>query len=89
MEPLFAQGKTQILDHPELAREFRLLKRRPRPGGRITVDHPRGSHDDFANSLALAAAKALKANIHVGYPIGVEHGIGWEIRKALGSSLGD
>jgi hypothetical protein len=89
MELLFAQGKIQILDHPELARELRLLERRPRPGGKIVVDHPRGSHDDFANSLAIAAAKALKASAHFGYPIGVGHGIGWEIRKALGSSLGD
>ena len=89
MEPLFAQGKIQILDHPELARELRLLERRPRPGGKTIIDHPRGSHDDFANSLAIAAAKALKTNVSFGYPIGVGHGIGWEIRKALGSSLGD
>jgi hypothetical protein len=89
MEPLFAQGKIQIPDHPELSRELRLLERRPRPGGKLLVDHPRGSHDDFANSLAIAAAKAVKASAHFGYPIGVGHGIGWEIRRAFGSSLGD
>jgi hypothetical protein len=31
MEPLFAQGKIQILDHPELARELRLLLPHDRP----------------------------------------------------------
>jgi len=66
MEPLFAQGKIQILDHPELARELRLLERRPRFGGKIIVDHPRGSHDDFANSLAIAAARASKASVSMG-----------------------
>lgn len=59
-EPLFAQGRIEILDHPQLARELRLLERRPRPGGKTIVDHPSGSHDDHANSLALAAAKALE-----------------------------
>jgi aminoglycoside/choline kinase family phosphotransferase len=34
MEPLFAQGKIQILDHPELARELRLLERRPELEGK-------------------------------------------------------
>jgi hypothetical protein len=88
MEPLFAQGKIEILDHPELARELRLLERRSRSGGKVCVDHPRGSHDDYANSLAIAAAKAKKANIHVGYPTGVGHGIGWEIYRSRGTSFG-
>ena len=55
-EPLFAQGLLDILDHDVLARELRGLERRPRPGGRIGVDHPRGHHDDHANALCLGAA---------------------------------
>jgi hypothetical protein len=58
MEPLFAQGKIEILDHPDLDRELRLLERRPRPGGKVFVDHPRGRHDDHANSLAISIAHA-------------------------------
>src|SRR5215469_10314050 len=58
MEPLFAQGKIEILDHFELSRELRLLERRPRPGGKVIIDHPRGSHDDFANSLAICCGAA-------------------------------
>jgi len=61
-EPLFAQGRIDLLDHPTLAREFKLLERRPRAGGRTQVDHPRGQHDDHANSLALAAAVAARSS---------------------------
>jgi hypothetical protein len=37
-----------------------VLERRPRAGGKLLVDHPRGRHDDHANALALAAAMAMK-----------------------------
>jgi hypothetical protein len=33
VEPLFAQGRIELLDHATLAREFKQLERRPRPGG--------------------------------------------------------
>lgn len=77
MEPLFAQGKIEILDNSELARELRLLERRPRPGGKTIIDHPRSMHDDHANSLAIAAAKAKRANASYGFPTGVGHSAGW------------
>lgn len=60
LEPALAQGRVELLDHPTLARELRNLERRPRPGGRTVVDHPRGLHDDHANALALSAAIVLK-----------------------------
>lgn len=56
IEPLFAQGRIEVLDHPVLARELKMLERRPRMGGRTLVDHATGHHDDHANALALAAA---------------------------------
>lgn len=55
-EPLFAQGRIQLLDHPTLIREFKMLERRPRVGGRTVVDHPHGQHDDHANVVGLGAA---------------------------------
>ena len=58
LEPLFAQGRIEILDHPQLVKELKFLERRSRPGGRDAVDHPRGCHDDYANSLAVAGALA-------------------------------
>lgn len=60
-EPLFAQGRLALLDHPALARELKNLERRPRAGGRTLVDHPTGGHDDHADALCRAAALALKA----------------------------
>jgi len=71
LEPLFATGKIQILDHAEQARELRLLERRPRPGGKIVIDHPRNSHDDYSNSLAIAVAFAKKSMMVMGVPMAV------------------
>src|SRR5262245_59314578 len=71
IEPWLAESRIELLDHAELARELQLLERRPRPGGKTIVDHPRGAHDDYANSLAIAAAKAKRANVVQGFPIGV------------------
>jgi hypothetical protein len=59
-EAAFAQGKVDLLDHPQMLREFRLLERRPRSGGRTVVDHPRGGHDDYPNAACLAIASAAE-----------------------------
>jgi hypothetical protein len=58
LEPLLAQGRIELLDHPQMIRELAMLERRPRPGGKDVVEHPRSGHDDYANALALAAAYA-------------------------------
>lgn len=60
--PLFTQGKVELLDLPLLRTQLLLLERRSRAGSRADiVDHPRGAHDDCANSacgaLYLAARK--------------------------------
>jgi hypothetical protein len=70
LEPLFAQGKIEILDHAELSRELRLLERRPRPGGKMIIDHPRGSHDDFANSLAICCGAAARQSLIMPVAVG-------------------
>jgi hypothetical protein len=70
LEPLFAQGKIEILDHPELSRELRLLERRPRLGGKVIIDHPRGSHDDFANSLAICCGAAARQSLIMPVAVG-------------------
>ncbi len=57
MEPLILQGRIELLDHPQLIRELKMLERRARAGGRPEITHPHGAHDDYANALALAAAK--------------------------------
>src|SRR4029434_5252202 len=70
LEPLFAQGKIEIVDHAELSRELRLLERRPRPGGKVIIDHPRGSHDDFANSLAICCGAAARQSLIMPVAVG-------------------
>jgi len=59
--PHFSRGSIELLDLPTLRTQLLLLERRTRAGGRDSVDHPRGAHDDQANSVAgallLAAGK--------------------------------
>jgi hypothetical protein len=54
------QGRIELLDDATQSRELRNLERRPRPGGKDAVDHPRGQHDDCANALCLVAAVMLR-----------------------------
>jgi hypothetical protein len=63
IEPLFAQGRIELLDHPELARELKFLERLSRTGGRTLVDRAAGGHDDHANALALAATLAAATHV--------------------------
>ena len=53
--PLFSERRVELLDHPRLLTELRLLERRPRSGGRSdSVDHPPRAHDDCANAACGA-----------------------------------
>jgi hypothetical protein len=54
MLPLFTRGLISLPDHPKLLRELRLLERIPSRMGKDAVSHPRGCHDDHANSVAGA-----------------------------------
>lgn len=60
--PLLNSSKIELLDHPRLIAQLCALERRTARGGRDSIDHPPGSHDDLANSalgaLLLASAKA-------------------------------
>jgi hypothetical protein len=62
LEPCLAAGRLELLDHQQQTRELSLLERRARPGGKTVIDHPRGSHDDHANALALAVYSGLLAS---------------------------
>ncbi len=47
-------GRFELLDHPQLISELLNLERRVARGGRDSIDHPRGFHDDYANAAAGA-----------------------------------
>ncbi len=65
-------GKVQLLDHPQLIAELVNLERRVARGGKDSIDHPTGLHDDLIN--AAAGALVLVA--------GQPRFKGWEIFEA-------
>jgi hypothetical protein len=52
--PGLNSGKFELLDHQRLVAQICGVERRTARGGRDSIDHPPGQHDDIANS-ALAA----------------------------------
>ena len=61
MLPLLNSGKVELLDHPRLVSQLCGLERRTARGGRDSIDHAPGQHDDIANAVAGAAILALDA----------------------------
>jgi hypothetical protein len=57
-------GAVELLDHPTLRTQLLALQRRSVRGGRDSIDHPRGGHDDLAN----VAAGALVGALGIGVP---------------------
>jgi len=51
---LISTGRVELLDDPTLRTELLALERRPVRGGKDSIDHPRGAHDDVANAAAGA-----------------------------------
>jgi hypothetical protein len=64
--PLLNSGRVELLDHARLITQLTGLERRTARGGRDTIDHPQGAHDDIANAaagaLVLAAGQLSKAD---------------------------
>lgn len=55
---LLTSGILELPDNPRLTTQFLQLERRVRPGGKDSVVHPVGLHDDIANAVAGAAVLA-------------------------------
>jgi hypothetical protein len=62
MLPLLNSRKIQLLDDRRLISQLHGLERRTARGGRDSIDHGPGAHDDIANAVAGALVIAL-ANI--------------------------
>jgi hypothetical protein len=56
--PLLNAGRVELLDHKRMLAQLCALERRTARGGRDSVDHPRGQHDDVINAAALAVVSA-------------------------------
>ena len=52
--PMLNAGRCALLDHPRLVSQLCGLERRTSRGGRDSIDHAPGAHDDLANAVAGA-----------------------------------
>jgi hypothetical protein len=59
--PLLNSGRVELLDHKRLVVQLCGLERRTSRGGRDSIDHVPGGHDDVAKAVAGAAVIAAQA----------------------------
>jgi hypothetical protein len=52
-------ARVELLDLPKLRTQLVTLERRTARGGKDSIDHPKGGHDDVANAAAGALVHAL------------------------------
>src|SRR5262245_35840739 len=57
--PLINSGAVDLLDHDRLLMQLSSLERRTSRGGRDSIDHAPGAHDDIANAVAGALVTAF------------------------------
>ncbi|MFC7396526.1 hypothetical protein ACFQU1_04895 [Chelatococcus sp. GCM10030263] len=57
--PMVNSGRVSLLDHKRLSSQLTGLERRTSRGGRDSVDHAPGGHDDLANAAAGSLVVAL------------------------------
>ena len=74
--PLWTAGRVAMLDHPRAIDQLCQLRRKVGQGGRETITHVGGSHDDIANSIAglLWRLSPVEAEITYAAPIVVTSG---------------
>jgi hypothetical protein len=60
--PMLNSGKLELLDHRVLRSQLCALERRTARGGRDSIDHPPGGHDDVANA-AMGALLNASGNV--------------------------
>ena len=58
MLPLLNSCRIELLDHSKTINQLIALERRTARGGRESIDHPPGGHDDLINAVAGAAVGA-------------------------------
>jgi len=73
----------RLPDHGRLLNELRLLERQTHRGGKDSVDHPRGGHDDHANAVC-GVLRSLSN--HLGFSLEAMLAGGEEDEKASAES---
>jgi hypothetical protein len=59
--PVLNSSRVELLDHARLVAQLCGLERRTARGGRDSIDHAPGAHDDVANAVAGAIVTAVRA----------------------------
>jgi hypothetical protein len=59
--PLLNSGRVELLDHKRLVVQLCGLERKVARGGRDSIDHAPGAHDDMANAVAGVLVTATSA----------------------------
>ena len=57
--PLLNSGRIDLLDNSKLISQLANLERRTVRGGRDSIDHPQGQHDDLGNAVAALASLCI------------------------------
>jgi hypothetical protein len=65
--PLINSNKVSLLDHRKMVQQICSLERRTARGGRDSIDHPLGAHDDLSNALAGVCAMLAKPGFDTSY----------------------
>ena len=85
--PVLNSSRAELLDHPRLVAQLLGLERSTARGGRDSIDHAPGAHDDVANCVAGALVTALLAatlEVPIVSPVLVHAGV----RSVPGGVLG-
>jgi hypothetical protein len=56
--PLLNSGRVELLELPKLLAQLAGLERRTARGGKDSVDHAPGGHDDVVNAAAISLVRA-------------------------------
>ena len=69
--PILTSGRADLLDEPRLVAQLVGLERRTARGGRESIDHAPGGHDDAANAVAgvLVLLGAARCNGPISVPM--------------------
>ncbi len=67
MLPMLNSKQVFLLDNPRLVAQLAGLERHAARGGRETIDHAPGGHDDLANAAAGALVYAAHSVLHEGF----------------------
>jgi hypothetical protein len=65
--PLINSCRVSLLDNPRLVSQLTSLERRTSRGGRDSIDHAPGSHDDMSNSVAGVLALLSCGAMNTGF----------------------